>query len=171
MRALLLSALGVIAGVSACSGVVSTRVLADAFNGGALDGTPDPFYRRSQRGADTLAWRMRDELGEGYFEQGSSDARVVRWLRHLGGAFLATLSTLVHGTVARKVALDLLGRHEALLGDWVTYEERTALAAQNGRRLTEVWTYAPVPIELRAYLGCDASADPGKPLPRPTCSE
>jgi predicted acylesterase/phospholipase RssA len=67
----------------ACSGVVSTRKLADAFNGGALDGTPDPFYDRSQRAVDTVAWRMREELGGAYFEQGRADSPVVRWLHYL----------------------------------------------------------------------------------------
>jgi hypothetical protein len=58
-------------------------MLANAFNGGALDSTHDPFYSRSQRATDTVAWRMREELGEAYFEQGRGDARAVQWLRHL----------------------------------------------------------------------------------------
>ncbi|MGH7440101.1 MAG: patatin-like phospholipase family protein [Polyangiaceae bacterium] len=100
MRTAVLSILAAVGCLSACSGVVSTRVLANAFNGGALDGTPDPFYGPSQRATDTLAWRMRDELGQGYFDQGSEKARVVRWLRYLGQHATEFMTAAVSAPVA-----------------------------------------------------------------------
>ena len=101
MRACLLGVLGGICALCACSGVVSTRVLADAFNGGALDSTPDPFYGRSQRATDTVAWRMREELGEAYFEQGGKDAQVVQWLEHLA----QNAPGFMHEIVARELSV------------------------------------------------------------------
>jgi predicted acylesterase/phospholipase RssA len=83
MRGRTFAVLGGILGLCACSGVVSTRILADAFNGGALDSHADPFYSRPRRATDTVYWRMRDEIGEAYFGQGSTKARVVGWLDYL----------------------------------------------------------------------------------------
>ena len=83
MRRFLLGAVFTLLFACACSGIVSTRKLADAFNGGVLDSTADPFYERSQRARDTVTWRMRDELGDAYFGQGAADARVVGWLDYL----------------------------------------------------------------------------------------
>ncbi|HEX7603644.1 MAG TPA: hypothetical protein VF316_18625 [Polyangiaceae bacterium] len=82
----------IFAAVLVASGVacklLPTRDLSTAFNGGVLDSTYDNAYPRSQRAADTVMWRMRDELGEGYFDQGPGSTRTVGWLteieRHAG---------------------------------------------------------------------------------------
>jgi predicted acylesterase/phospholipase RssA len=81
MRKRLLIALGSGLALLVACNFVATRQLASAFNEGVLDSVTDPMYPRSQRAEDTVMWRMRDELGEAYFGQGSDDARVVGWLR------------------------------------------------------------------------------------------
>jgi len=86
IRALGLLGAGMV-GLFACN-LVASRELATAFNQGVLDSKTDPYYARSQRATDTVMWRMRDELGEGYFGQGGPgspghDARVVAWLQLL----------------------------------------------------------------------------------------
>jgi len=124
--------LGVLVGVSclgACSGVVSTRMLADAFNGGVLDSTTDPFYAASLRAKDTVAWRMRDELGEAYFGQGAADARVVKWLDALQDHAAEFMSDIV----GRKLAggdqdndLELVGEDAGGVPDAPAAKEASA---------------------------------------------
>ena len=79
--------LRIFAAVLVASGVacklLPTRDLSTAFNGGVLDSTYDNAYPRFQRAADTVMWRMRDELGEGYFDQGPGSTHTVGWLTEL----------------------------------------------------------------------------------------
>jgi hypothetical protein len=87
-------------------------------------------------------------------------------------AFLSELGHNVTTDAARKKVESLATLHAKLLTDWSSFEQRAAIAAQHDRQLTEDWTYAPVPAELRSYFGCDIDATTGKPLaPPPACSE
>lgn len=80
-------------GAAACHGIVPTRTLVDAFNGGMLDSSNDPFYPPEKRAEDVVARRMREELGDGYFGQGRDDARVVLWLRALSTQAMPFMSS------------------------------------------------------------------------------
>ena len=59
----------------------------------------------------------------------------------------------------------LLQLHHELLERWAAYEKQAAAAGVAGRELSEIWSYAPVPSELRSYLGCDGGPPP------PDCEE
>jgi hypothetical protein len=54
----------------------------------------------------------------------------------------------------------LVQMHVALLQQWDAYESRVASVGIAKRTLAERWTYAPVPAELRSYLGCDGPPPP-----------
>jgi len=54
----------------------------------------------------------------------------------------------------------LVAAHAALLRQWDVYESRVASVGISKRTLAERWTYAPVPAELRSYLGCDGPPPP-----------
>src|ERR1017187_274646 len=143
--------LGVLVGVSclgACSGVVSTRVLADAFNGGVLDSNADPFYTASLRAKDTVAWRMRDELGEAYFGQGAADAQVVKWLDALDDHAAEFMSDIV----GRKLAggdqdsdLESVGEDAAAPSDTPAAKE----ASVSQKRLQSALQRAALDIDRR----------------------
>jgi hypothetical protein len=78
--------------------------------------------------------------------------------------FLAALADGV-GTQAKPAVNRLLELHHKLLAQWVDYEKSAAAAGVAGRELSERWSYAPVPSELREYLGCDGGPPP------PDCEE
>lgn len=54
----------------------------------------------------------------------------------------------------------LASMHAALSKQWDAYESRVASVGIAKRTLGERWTYAPVPAELRSYLGCDGPPPP-----------
>jgi hypothetical protein len=67
---------------------------------------------------------------------------------------------------AGKAAVERLrALHDQLLKQWGQYELSAADAGKDGRKLAERWSYAPVPGELRTYLGCDGAPPP------PDCDE
>jgi hypothetical protein len=72
------------------------------------------------------------------------------------------LKALEDGVTAdAKIAVRrLVDLHAALLEQWGAYETKVAEAGVRGNKLAERWTYAPVPAELRSYLGCDGAAPP-----------
>ena len=77
--------------------------------------------------------------------------------------FLAALEDAV-APLGKPAVQRLRALHAALVRQWEAYEASTTSAALEKRKLSERWTYAPVPGELRAYLGCDG------PVP-PDCAE
>jgi predicted acylesterase/phospholipase RssA len=107
MRARLLGALGASLGCLFACNLVASRRLATAFNQGVLDSTPDPAYPRSKRAVDTVKWRMRDELGEGYFEQGERNALVVRWLDKLHDHADAFVGAMIRNSFDGDAGTDL----------------------------------------------------------------
>ena len=61
--------------LTACSSPLGTRALIDVFNGGVIDtSNGDPFREDAQRKADIVARALKQELVDGYFAQGPSDA-------------------------------------------------------------------------------------------------
>jgi hypothetical protein len=88
------------------------------------------------------------------------------------GTFLQELAKAVASEDAKNEIRGLVTLHQKLLTDWTDYERKAASAAQRGLRLGERWTYAPVPGELRAFLGCDVvDAAHGPPPDAPSCKE
>ncbi len=86
-------------------------------------------------------------------------------------AFLEQLAKEVSRDDAKSDVRRLVELHAKLLAQWGQYELEAAAAARNKQRLKERWSYAPVPSELRAYLGCDRSEASGQEIPAPTCQE
>lgn len=85
--------------------------------------------------------------------------------------FLERLSVEVTSDEAKRAVNGLAQLHGTLTHDWASYEARAIAAEQRDRQLAERWTYAPVPADLRAYLGCDKDELTQRELPPPTCQE
>ncbi len=77
-------------------------------------------------------------------------------------AFLEAFTSGLRGTPMEKYAEGLRSRHVALRREWDDAQKRAREAAQSGRVLAEACSYAPYPVEIRKYLGCDTE--------RPDCS-
>ena len=68
--------------------------------------------------------------------------------------FLDGLRRATSSADARALVQHLIDYHAAMLYQWAEYEQEVSLATRDGHKLTERWTYAPVPGDLVDYLGC-----------------
>jgi predicted acylesterase/phospholipase RssA len=118
--------------MTACNSVVATSRLANAFNEGVLDSTADPAYDRGKRATDTVMWRMRDELGSGYFGQGAKDAQVVKWLAALDKHAAA----FIRDAVATSVA-DVTPTDDSCADDSGTPQKQVSASQQKIQRFLE----------------------------------
>jgi hypothetical protein len=83
-------------------------------------------------------------------------------------AFLAELARRLQSDApAAKAASALVARHGELLRNIEAFQDRDRTAARHGTKLAEHWMYAPVPMELRHFLGC--SEQPDTPTTKVVC--
>src|SRR5262245_10151856 len=68
-----------------CPACFKTDLLVSACNGGALDtSSGDPFHDPNELARELVATRMRQELADGYFEQGPAKSQdVAKWMENL----------------------------------------------------------------------------------------
>jgi hypothetical protein len=91
--------------------------------------------------------------------EASPDPLTARRQQDGAAVFLDALAAGL-ATEPKKAVVRLVDMHDALLGRLSSYERVAAANAAQGLALAERWSYAPVPAELRAYLGCEATLPP-----------